>query len=76
MILGDMLRRNAAQFGDVPAIVFEGREVTHSVLLERVLRLGEALRGCGINRGDRLAVLAMNCPEYIEIYGACEEAGS
>ena len=75
MILGDMLRRNAALFGDVPAIVFEGREITHAALLERVLRLGAALRARGVQRGDRLAVLSTNCPAYFDIYGACEEAG-
>jgi acyl-CoA synthetase (AMP-forming)/AMP-acid ligase II len=39
------------------------------------LRLANALIGLGVQRGDRVAILAQNCPEYMEAYAAGELAG-
>lgn len=75
MIVGDILRRNAALYGDHPAVICEGRSTTHSQLLDRSLRLVDGLRKLGLRKQDRIAILAQNCTEYLELYGACEEAG-
>jgi len=75
MILGDIIERNARLFPNHPAIVFHGRTVTHRAHYERACRLANALASRGVRPGDRIAVLAQNCPEYIETYSACELAG-
>ncbi len=75
MIVGDILRRNATHYGDQPAVICEGRITTHSQLLDRSLRLADGLRKLGLRKQDRIAILAQNSTEYLELYGACEEAG-
>ena len=75
MILGDVIERNARCCRDQPAFVFEGRRVTHDQFAERVRRLGNALLALGLARGDRIVILAQNCPEYMEVYGAAGMCG-
>src|SRR5260370_1687783 len=41
----------------------------------RACRLANALIGLGIAKGDRVAVLAYNCVEWLEIYAATPKAG-
>ena len=38
--------------------------------LERVLKLGDALRRAGVGRGDRFAVMALNGHQFLELYHA------
>ena len=75
MILGDLLRRNALNHGDSPAVVCEGRECSHAELMDVVFRLGDGLRKMGLRKQDRIAILAQNSIEYLQLYGVCEEAG-
>jgi fatty-acyl-CoA synthase len=42
---------------------------------ERSLRLANALLGLGLDKGDRVALLAYNCAEWMEIYAALSAAG-
>ncbi|HYC56444.1 MAG TPA: AMP-binding protein [Candidatus Binatia bacterium] len=51
------------------------RQVTYRQLYESALRLADALRGRGLVRGDRLAVLLDNSPEMIVSEWACLLAG-
>jgi acyl-CoA synthetase (AMP-forming)/AMP-acid ligase II len=74
-MLGQLVLRNLRLRPDQAAIIFEGRTVTHRALAERAFRLADALRRRGVGRGDRVAVLAQNCPEYIEAYAAGELGG-
>lgn len=73
--LGSITLRNWRLRPDLPAIIFEGRTITHREFAERAFRLANALRRLGVKRGHRVAVLAQNCPEYMEIYAAGELGG-
>jgi acyl-CoA synthetase (AMP-forming)/AMP-acid ligase II len=73
--LGELTLRNASLHGDAPAILCEGRTTTHRQFAERALRLVDALSRLGVGRGDRVALLAANCPEYLECYAAGELGG-
>ena len=75
MILGDVIERNARCFGNYPAILFEGRTITHGQLFTRVRKLINALATLGCQKQDRIAVLSRNCPEYLEVYGAASLGG-
>lgn len=72
--MGEVLERNALHAPDRTAILFEGKSISYARLLRQSTRLANALLG-GAAPGDRVAILAMNCPEYIEAYGAGELAG-
>ena len=51
------------------------REMTFRVWNERACRLANALLGLGLARGDRVAVLAFNRLEWLEIYVAAAKCG-
>ena len=51
------------------------RALTFAQWSERANRLANALLGLGLAKGDRVAVLAYNCLEWMEIYVALARAG-
>lgn len=75
MILGDVIERNARCFPDHPAVLFEGRSISHAQFHSRIKKLINALAALGCRRQDRIAVLSRNCPEYLEVYGAASLGG-
>lgn len=58
------------------AIIFEGKHISYSDLHRGANRSACWLRSVGIKKGDRVAVLLHNCPEFIEIYLACCRLGA
>ena len=64
-----------ARHPDRPALEFEGRLWTYRALNQRVNRLAHALRAMGLQAGDRVAVLAENRPEYVELELAVAKLG-
>lgn len=71
------LERSGKGFAGRPAIGV-GRRVVHDyrALASRAARLAGALREtCGLKPGDRVAVIAKNCADYVEILFAIWHAG-
>jgi fatty-acyl-CoA synthase len=60
---------------DRTAVIFGDRRVTYDELDERSSRLASALHRSGFERGDRLAVLAYNRVEYLEVFFAVAKLG-
>jgi len=60
---------------DKEAIVFEGNRYTFSQLNERVNRLANAMLGMGVQQGDRIALIHVNCNQCIEAYFAIARIG-
>jgi acyl-CoA synthetase (AMP-forming)/AMP-acid ligase II len=75
MIVGDIIRRNASIFGDSPGLIFEGRRYTHRAFARRVYRVANALFARGVRSQERVAILARNSSEVLEVFGAGEVAG-
>jgi acyl-CoA synthetase (AMP-forming)/AMP-acid ligase II len=71
--LRDITLRNARYQPGRAAVVFENRRCTHAEFASRAFRLANALLARGLRR-ERIAVLAPNCLEYLEIFCACESA--
>lgn len=74
--LHDVVLRNAAMFAERTAIVFEGQRVTHAGYLARVEALAAGLAAAGLAPGERVAVLAQNNLEYLDLYGAAARLGA
>jgi len=74
-VVADITSWNARLRPEHPAIVFDGRVQTFGEHAQRVYRLANVLLGYGLRSQDRVAILAENCPEYLEAYAACEVAG-
>lgn len=54
----------------------DGRAYTYSEFNRRVNRLAHALRDIGINRGERVAVIFPNNPEFLEVLFATAKIGA
>jgi len=76
MNTADFLTISAAICPDRGAIVFEDKRYTFSQLNERVNRLANALINLGVNKGDRVALLQVNCSEHVEVYFASAKLGA
>jgi len=59
-----------------PAILFEGEKITYLQLHERANQTSCWLQSLGIEKGDRVAVMIENCPEFVELYLACSHLGA
>jgi long-chain acyl-CoA synthetase len=58
------------------AILFEGRRVTYEELDRSVNRVANVLRALGVERGDRVALLLPNTPEFAYSYLAVQKIGA
>lgn len=76
MNLGEIVRRNAVRFPHKPALVAGAVSRSWAELDERVNRLCHALIQQGIEKGDRVALLLPNCPEFFELYFGLGRAGA
>ena len=73
--LASILQQNAEIRPDKTAIVYRGNHQTFSEHYQRALKLANALAELGCQPGERVAILAKNCIQYLELYSACELAG-
>jgi acyl-CoA synthetase (AMP-forming)/AMP-acid ligase II len=75
---------NTANFLTIPTTIVPEREImvfgdrrqTYQDTMTRVQRLASALAALGIAKGDRVAVLDTNSPQYIETYFATSTLGA
>ncbi|MBF0130109.1 MAG: acetate--CoA ligase [Alphaproteobacteria bacterium] len=76
------LDRHLAKRGDQTAIIWEGDDpadsahLTYRELYERVCRLGNAMRGMGVGKGDRVAIYMPMIPEAAVAMLACARIGA
>ena len=76
MSIVDGLKKSAATSPDKTAAICGSIRYSFSDLNERVDRLSTALLGLGIERGDRVAVLALNCHRFFELYYGIAQIGA
>jgi fatty-acyl-CoA synthase len=73
--MGEVLSVNAALYADKVGARDLHRSMTFRVWNQRSCQLANALLGLRLAKGDRVAVLAYNCVEWMEIYAATAKAG-
>jgi acyl-CoA synthetase (AMP-forming)/AMP-acid ligase II len=76
MYLTQSLHRNLQQSPDRPATIFRDRTHTVAESVDRVARLAGALTGLGVQRGDRVGILALNSDRYQEYFHAVPWMGA
>ena len=69
------LRRAAQTNRSGIATIFGARQRSWSEVLARVARFAGALRGLGLEPDDRVAILALNSDDYLELHYAVPWAG-
>ncbi|MEW6666980.1 MAG: long-chain fatty acid--CoA ligase [Thermodesulfobacteriota bacterium] len=73
--IGEVPYLNALYYPDKKAIVDPPHEFTWAQVNERVNRFANALIGMGCRKGERIAILSYNSPQFIESIFACAKAG-
>ena len=79
--LSDLSRYNCLHFGLYKAIIYEDqqqqevREYSNFDIAREAAQLADGLRSLGIEKGDRVMVMMINCPEVIITYQAIARVG-
>src|SRR6476661_6606263 len=77
MDLSDLIDRHAAFTPDKTAIRFAGCALTYAAFAARIAAAARALKSqLGIGRGDRVAILSTNHPDYLVLLYACARLGA
>jgi long-chain acyl-CoA synthetase len=58
-----------------PALVWPGGSITWRTFEDRVIRIANGLAAAGLGPEDRIAVMAGNVPEFVEVIAGCVRAG-
>jgi fatty-acyl-CoA synthase len=75
--LSDLIDRNAAFAPDKPALRFGAQTLSYAAFAARIACAARALKsGLAIGRGDRVAILAANHPDYLVLLYACARLGA
>jgi acyl-CoA synthetase (AMP-forming)/AMP-acid ligase II len=61
---------------DREALVQGDTRITYMDMADRVKRLANGLQALGVQKDSRVAIMAMNCPQYVETYYACATLGA
>lgn len=70
MNTSEFLTITSAVVPDREAIIFDEQRIDYETLQRRVNKLANALAELGVEAGDRVAMLQVNCNEYLETYFA------
>ena len=66
----------AASLPDAVALRFEGEAITYGELNRRANRVANGLQGMGVKKGDRVAIMLPNIPEFVYAFVAILKLGA
>ncbi|MEE4354157.1 MAG: AMP-binding protein [Desulfatiglans sp.] len=72
----DAFNQTTEKFKNKTAINFYGNKITYGALRDKVDRCATAFHKLGIQKGDRIALLLLNSPEFITAFYACAKVGA
>jgi len=76
MLIADGIRAAAGRTPSKVALLEEGRSVRFATLIERIDRMSHVAQSwLGLRPGDRVAILAANSSEYLEVVAGLSSAG-
>jgi long-chain acyl-CoA synthetase len=70
MMIDDILSMNARKFPDKIALIYGDQQFSFGELNERANRLSQSFMKLGIQAGDRVAMRARNCTQFVEFFFA------
>src|SRR5438093_713446 len=76
MSIVDGLKKSVSLSPEKVASICGTTRLTFREVDERVNRLSNALAGLGIGRGDRVAILSLNCHRFFELYYGVPQLGA
>jgi len=72
----DTFNEVTEKWKDKTAVIFYGRKVSYKELRDQVDRFAAALHDLGIKKGDKIALLLLNSPQFIIAYYGALKAGA
>ena len=74
--LHQVLRETAKRLPDKAALIYFGKKVTFRELDELSDRFAAALADMGVGKGDKVAIMLPNCPQFVIAYYGALKAGA
>ncbi|KAJ6043043.1 hypothetical protein N7460_004398 [Penicillium canescens] len=76
--LGELLTLQALQYGGIECLVFPWTNArwTYGELKDETERLARGMLASGIQKGDRVGIMAGNCEQYISVFFAAARVGA
>lgn len=71
-----MLEQTAARMPRQRALIYFGADITYAELLNHVNRVAAGLQALGVKKGDRVAMMMPNCPQFVIAYFGALKAGA
>jgi long-chain acyl-CoA synthetase len=70
-----MLEQTVERRPDRTALIYLGTRISYGRLLEHVNRCAAGLQALGVRKGDRVALMMSNCPQFVVSYFGVLKAG-
>jgi long-chain acyl-CoA synthetase len=74
--LPQILERTAAKSPSATALIYFGTKISYEQLQDQVNRLAAGLQALGVEKGDRVALMMPNCPQFVISYFGALRAGA
>jgi len=74
--LGAVLEETARRLKNKDALLFDGRTISYRELDEQAGRVANAFAGLGIGKGDRVAIMLPNIPEFVYTFYGLQKLGA
>ena len=74
--LPEMLERTSAKSPAAPALIYFGAKISYWQLQDHVNRVAAGLHALGLVKGDRVALMMPNCPQFVIGYFGAMRAGA
>jgi len=71
-----MLQETTERYPGNPAIIYEGKQISYEKLNQFVEALAHHLQKLGVRKGDKVALMLSNCPEFVISYFAALRIGA
>ena len=75
LLLPEILEKTAADYPDNPGVIFRDRPISYRQIQARTTSLAAGLAKLGVQKGERVAIMLPNCPQYIEALYAILKIG-
>jgi fatty-acyl-CoA synthase len=73
--IGYIPKKRARFTPNKKALIYEDTPITYKELNDNINRFANYMQAKGIKKGDRVSVMILNCPEFVEIYFAAAKLG-
>jgi long-chain acyl-CoA synthetase len=74
--LPQLLEQTAAKLPDATALIYFGARISYRQLQDHANRLAAGLQALGVQKGDRVALMLPNCPQFVISYFGALRAGA